>query len=47
MRDITKDHLHCKFCVEYGYIFPNLKFLVYIPIHHVGSAILIFSVLTD
>jgi len=27
-----------KFCVEYSH-FSNLKFSVYIPIHHVGSAI--------
>jgi len=36
-------YLYCKFCVECGHIFPNLKFSVYIPIHHVGSAILNFK----
>jgi len=44
---IIKDHLYCKFCVEYDHIFPNLKFSVHIPIHHVGSAIKNFSVSTS
>jgi len=39
-RNIIKDHLYCKFCAEYSHIFPNLKFSVYIPIHHVETAIL-------